>query len=234
VLNRASRVVALTTVEAEHLQRSVGIGPSRIVIMPNAIAEDSLRPYPVTQGESGRLLVLSRLAPRKRVGDLVEALALFPNPIGCDIAGPDEGDGDHIRRLAKRLPTGTVQFLGPVGGDAKSRLLRAARALVLPSSWEGLSISGLEAIAQGTPVIASDSAATGLPSSACLTFPVGDIRALATCIESLDDKRAMVAVRDGVDRARARILSADDHAIQTMNLYRQVLGASKPQSEAVD
>jgi glycosyltransferase involved in cell wall biosynthesis len=228
VLNRASRIIALTTVEAEHLERSLAIRNSRIMVIPNAVAEASLRLYPVAQGESGRLLVLSRLATRKRVADLIEALATFACPIGCDIAGPDEGEGEHIKLLAKRLPAGTIRFLGPVVGDAKSRLLRAATALVLPSSWEGLSISGLEAIAQGTPVIASEAASTGLPKSACLTFPVGDIRALAARIESLSDKRTMVNLQEGVDRSRGDILGAEDHAKLTMQVYRELLSGYEP------
>lgn len=226
ILNRASRIIAVTDVEAEHLQRVIGIRRSRIRVMSNPLESDAMRLNDSQQGESGRLLVLSRLVPDKKVDDLIRALAIMPLPVGCDIAGPDEGDRLRLERLAKQLAATTVKFVGPVFGEQKRRMLRQARALVLPSLSEGLSISALEAIAQGTPVIASDMASIGLPAAACLKFPVGDVAALAACIESLDDTKVLASLQIGLSRARKEIRLIDDYATEVVQIYAEALAAS--------
>jgi glycosyltransferase involved in cell wall biosynthesis len=227
LINRAFRVIALTSSEAEHLHRKLGISESRIRVIPNAVSDESWSIHSAPQGVSGRLLVLSRLSPEKRIGDLLAALAKLRKPIGCDIAGPDAGDGENLKTVVGRLSLETVRFLGPVEGESKARLLRSALALVLPSSSEGLSMSALEAIAQGTPVIASDTAASGLPSGPCLTFPVGNVQALVTCIESLSDSNLRENLQREAQEARHGLLRIDEQARLTMQIYELALDGSR-------
>ena len=61
--------------------------------------------------------------------------------------------GQELRRLAKGLP---ITFLGEQYGDALASLVSQARLVVHPSVSEGMSLLLLEAMAAGTPVLASD------------------------------------------------------------------------------
>ena len=228
LLSRAYRVVALTEVEAAYLNSHLGIRWSQIAVIPNALPESQFEFSDAEPGESERLLVLSRLSVEKRIGDLIRALGLVTSPIGCDIAGPDSGDEQRLRQLADRLPLGTIHFGGPIYGQAKVRALRAAKALVLSSSAEGMSVSALEAIAQGTPVIASDSASAGLPESACLKYPQGDVAALARCIESLNRPSVLTALRANAIREAESILRVPEHTKLLLDVYRRAVAeASK-------
>ncbi len=226
LLNRASRIIALTTEEAGHIEAVIGVRRRNITVLPNPLPASSFALHPDRQGESGRLLVLSRLGPGKRIEDLLNALLLLPNPPGCDIVGPDAGSEAALRQLARSFPEGTVSFLGPVYGEAKTRVIRRARALVLPSVAEGLSMSALEALVQGTPVIASDAASVGIPASACLRFPVGDKVALAACLSALEDVNVIATLREGSERARSTVYRVEDYAASLLALYQRAIERS--------
>ena len=85
------------------------------------------------------------------VADLSEKMAYGKKTV----FGGDEVGADDVERLLDGALADVV-FLGPVYSEAKSRLLRRARCLVLPSHSENFGLVVLEALASGTPVIASD------------------------------------------------------------------------------
>jgi glycosyltransferase involved in cell wall biosynthesis len=92
-----------------------------------------------------------------------------------------------------------VRFLGPVDDDLLPGLYAGARAFVLPSLYEGFGLTALEAMAAGTPVVASDRG--GLPEV------VGDAGALVDPTDPSAIADAVAAAIDadgaaGVERAR--------------------------------
>ncbi|MEI6031835.1 MAG: glycosyltransferase [Synechococcaceae cyanobacterium ELA739] len=111
-------------------------------------------------------LFLSRLHPKKRLELLLEAFALLQQRL------PDAawrlsiaGDGDpvyvaQLKRKAEALGLASrCRWLGFVEGPAKWRELRGAHWFVLPSASENFGIAAVEALAAGTPVLASEAVA---------------------------------------------------------------------------
>lgn len=158
----------------------------------------------------GRLLCLfvGRLVPQKNLDCLIGAMAaLAPeHRPWLAIAGDGPLRG-HVRSLAEASGVaGDLRLLGE--RDDATRLMQAADFLVLPSHYEGLSNSLLEAMAAGCPVIAS--AVGGTPElvehgRTGLLFPSNDSQALASCIADLcddADKRMQLSrqARDYVSR----------------------------------
>ena len=118
----------------------------------------------------------------------MQALRLeIPNAV-LHIAGQGD-DRSRLLRLADELKLGeAVRFLGFVSEEEKRDLLRRAWAHVLPSAKEGWGISNVEAMACGTPAIASNS--PGLRESVVheqtgFLVPHGDHRALAAAMERI-------------------------------------------------
>ncbi len=152
-----------------------GKAAERAVVIRNGIDADALRPEPgkaeirhaLTGGEPDApvLLSLSRLDPRKGVDQLIRAVAALPDDLSrtrLAIAGAPSLVPEHgqlLRDLATELLGDRAIFLGP--RDDVPDLLRAADALVLASSLEGLPLSVLEAQSCGTPVVAYPTA--GIP-----------------------------------------------------------------------
>jgi len=93
--------------------------------------------------------------------------------------------------LADRLEG--ADHLGWVPVDRLRSELQRARALLFPSFWqEPFGMLGVEALAQGTPVIAADSGGTSeWTDVGCLRVPSGDVESMASAIARLDDDPEM-------------------------------------------
>jgi glycosyltransferase involved in cell wall biosynthesis len=114
------------------------------------------------------------------------------------------GDGPHadaLRAAAGRLGLAdAARFVGPVPHDAASEYYNCADALLMPTlTVEGLPYVLLEAMACGTPVIASDSGGVAevvRPGCTGVLVPPGDVAALAAQAGALlrePDLRARLA-----------------------------------------
>lgn len=107
--------------------------------------------------ESGHLAVFTpgRLAPEKGLEDLIDAVALSPPELRGSIQLVIAGDGCLREPLTQRVArlglTSQVRFVGFQQNIPE--LLCAADIVVLPTWREGLSISLLEAMAQGCPIL---------------------------------------------------------------------------------
>jgi glycosyltransferase involved in cell wall biosynthesis len=114
----------------------------------------------------------------------VEGIALLVAGDGPDLA--------HIRHVSSgRGLDGRVRFVGPLGRDDVLALFRAADASILSSSWENFPHTVVEALAVGTPVVAT--AVGGVPELVRdgengLLVPAGDAEALADAIRRLVDE----------------------------------------------
>lgn len=106
-------------------------------------------------------------------------------------AGPLEG----------RLPG--AELLGWLDGAALRALLRRSRALLFPGRWqEPLGILALEALAEGTPVVAVASGGTEEWSDrGCLVVPAGDVEAMAGAVRRLAGDPTLAARLGGEGRA---------------------------------
>jgi len=160
----------LTPIEADQI-RACGIREP-IVITPNGLnLGDFPKPVdlespinaPLNQNlvkTVPRLLFLGRLHPKKGLDLLLSAwakLSALTKDWQLVIAGPDEqGHLAQVRGLAASLGLqNRIVFTGPVTGRVKTHLLYSSDLFVLPSYSEGFSMSLLEAMACGLPVIAT-------------------------------------------------------------------------------
>ncbi|MGP8071617.1 MAG: glycosyltransferase family 4 protein [Thermoplasmata archaeon] len=170
-----------------------------------------------------------RLAPNKGLPYLVEAVARLEPSQRRPIVflGPDWGMRVRLEELARRfgMPDLLV-FLGWLDNRASMRaVVRGASALVLPSEWEAFGLVLLDAMAAGTPIVASS--VGGVPEvldqgRAGRLVPFGDVGALSAALASVIDDRT--GTRDRVRNATERVQGYDwTIAVQRhLALYREV------------
>jgi len=154
LLHRAAVVVALTEHEASLLERFAGRRRApRIEIVPNGV--DPVPPGPPPPGlPEPYVLLLGTVSVRKRQAETVAALA--DTPFAPVVAGGFEGTVAERASFERALAAAGGVWLGELGDAATVRAtLRGAGALVHLSSAEGQSLAVLEALAEGTVVIAS-------------------------------------------------------------------------------
>lgn len=165
ILKRASGFHSLNDLEAEEIRGCMGRTCPRVFVVPNGV---SLTEFPeraassVSDVADGRpyILFLARLHTMKGPDLLLEAFAgvAAAHPeMQLVFAGPDYGMLAALqRRTAELQLTARVRFLGLVSGSERLSLLRNALCLSQPSRDEGFSLSILEAMASGCPVVISE------------------------------------------------------------------------------
>jgi glycosyltransferase involved in cell wall biosynthesis len=142
------------------------------------------------------------------------------------IAGDGSLRGPLEQRAARLGLTDSVHFLGRV--DEVGSLYAAADAVVLPSRWEGLPLSLLEALARGRPVIATH--VGGIPEViengvSGLLVPPDDAKALADALQSFHQRRDLALQLGAAGAERVAIHFTWDRMVEEFEAtYDDVLG----------
>jgi glycosyltransferase involved in cell wall biosynthesis len=239
VARRLDAVLTSSRTSAEQIRRDFRVSTERLRMVWNGVDTEWFRPHPEVARSRSELLCVARASdPNKGVATLVRALARLPQDVTLTLVDQDHGEHEG-RRLAHAL--GCADRLRVVGRVSRGELVRLyARAtlVVVPSLYEGFGLPAVEAMACGTPVVAS--AAGALPEVMAAggggaLVPPGDPEALTKAISELlaaPEARA----RQGA-RARAGIETAFSWpgvARATVSVYREVVerrrARGRPQS----
>ncbi|MBC7950490.1 MAG: glycosyltransferase family 4 protein [Rhodospirillaceae bacterium] len=199
----------------------MGVPDSKIRVLRNGVDLEGFRPMERQKSDAHTLLSVGLLIERKGHHLVIEALTRLPG-IRLMIAGGGPLRGE-LEVLAQRLGVADrVRFLGEVPHDQLPAIYSAADALVLASSREGWANVLLEAMACGTPVIATDiwgTAEVVAAPEAGLLVPERSAKAIAdgiqTLLAALPDRRAT--------RAYAERFSWEPTTQGQLDLFREVL-----------
>ena len=140
------------------------------------------------------LIAVARLVPEKGLDVLLDALAARDSLPPLVVVGDADHQDSYSRKIRSSADENT-RFIGSLPHDQTLALIKDATAFVMPSYHEGLPIALLEALALGTPVIASDIVPNKEiigESTYGFLFRTGDAHDLRQKIEQvlhLDEKR---------------------------------------------
>lgn len=156
-MSPATVVVAVWSAGEQALASALGEGRVRLVV--NGVDTDRFTPVDQQPAGQPRVLYVGLLTPRKGVLDLIEASrALRDRGVDhelCLLGGiPDEGPEAAEPVLA--AADGHAVLLGTRAPEEMPAVYASADVFCLPSWWEAMPLSILEAMASGLPVIASD------------------------------------------------------------------------------
>lgn len=154
-LREAAMFHAVSMKEAEEI-RALGF-TQPIAVIPNGIDVPAVAHRPFAETDR-KLVFFGRLHPTKAADHLVEAwgrvAAEFPE-WSVEIAGPDCGAVPGLKAMIAEKDIPRVKFVGELRDRAKYEFLADADLYVLPSLTENFGITIAEALACGTPTIAS-------------------------------------------------------------------------------
>jgi len=187
------------------------IRPERIVVIPIGVNKRQFCPISRVQKIPDSLLYVGRIAKRKGVDFLIKAMALVvkQNPNArLFIAGTGKGVSGLNKYIRKRGLENNVEFLGYVTENDLNELYNKVMCAVIPSMFEGFGLTTIEAMAAGTPVIATnvDSLREIVEHNVNgLLVEYGDIPMLAEQIVSLlgnENKRGLF-IQSGQEKIKA-------------------------------
>lgn len=191
-LARARAIHVTSTFEQRGLEK-LGIPCDAIRYIPLAVTVPTALSRRMTRANGLRLLFMSRLHPVKDVRTLLLAVASLKDP-GLRLTVAGEGDPRHtseLHALVRALGLDTaVEFTGHLREPEKSAMWETHDLFVLPSLHENFSLSTVEAMATGMPVIVSDQVGVAdrvVAANAGRVVPGADPQALARAIRELSD-----------------------------------------------
>lgn len=171
------------------------------------------------------VLFLGRHEERKGLEVLLEAMTHLPCDVRLWVAG-DGPDTDELQRRTSGDPR--VEWLGRISDAEKASRMSGASVFCAPSRrGESFGVVLLEAMAAGTPIVASDLPGyrrVARPGHDALLTPPGNATALGRALLTVlsDDDRAAALVASG--RPRAETFSMDALARRYLELYERVAG----------
>jgi glycosyltransferase involved in cell wall biosynthesis len=228
--------------------RTYGIAPAKVYVVPNAIER---RPPPAAQTEAERAARLSpygirgpffvyvgNLHPRKNLGRLIEAFGRARRAestlaahqlviIGTEHKFYPRLSSAGVALALDQLPRDSVVFTGQLDDDERDHLVAGAIALAYPSLYEGFGLPPLEAMALGTPVLASST--TSMPEvlgDAAVLVDPRDVDAIAQGLVRLATDPALRVQLRARGTARAAYFSVRHTGNSALDAFRS---ASHPE-----
>jgi glycosyltransferase involved in cell wall biosynthesis len=232
----AAHILTDSNFSSAEIQDVYGIGPERITVAPLGVSPafltaDRTRPCDLPAGiTSPFLLHVGDLHERRNLMVVVDAMLEARRGFGAlpalslVLAGVDRGAGDALCAVAAEagVPEAVVR-LGPVSETLLHELYRCATALVYPSRYEGFGFPVLEAMATGTPVIASRAASIPeVAGSAGVLLDPDDTRGWADAIARVVNDDDLRQRSSAAGLARASEFTWQRTARATLAVYRMV------------
>jgi glycosyltransferase involved in cell wall biosynthesis len=232
-LNTSDARIALTPYYANHLKQRGVKDP--IDILPNGfepVAEDPVRPalLPSDADQHPIMVFMGRLSEQKGLDVLMDAWDKYcatgsPNA-RLAIAGSGELNDWLDQRIADAEQPDSIHKLGRVEDNEKRWLFENAKAVLLPSRFEGLPTVLLEAMNAGAPTVMSDVNDLGrlvTEPDAGLSIPPGDVNALHEAIDTIlkaDEKQITHWSANGKEASKPYLWSTITEDL--LQIYRRV------------
>jgi glycogen synthase len=160
----ADALIAPSRFLARQCEARYGLGADSITVLPHPVGDNPVIERPEATWSKGTICFVGRLEPRKGVLEWVQAavpVAADHQEARFDFVGADAPYGrattvkEHVERQIPDQLRDRFTFRGSHDRAGVRRFLAGAWAAVVPSRWENLPYTCIEAMASGLPVIAS-------------------------------------------------------------------------------
>ena len=236
--HHSDRVLTVSEASKRDILRFYQVPPEKIEVIHNGIderfwtapsEEDVIRVRERYQLTDPFLLYAGNIKPHKNLERVIDAFyrlrcSGFPD-LRLLIIGHEISRYATLRRAVHRYQLHKyVRFLGFVPDETLAVLYRLASVFVFPSLYEGFGLPPLEAMASGTPVVASNvSSLPEVAGDAALLVDPEDPEAIAGAVHMLLTDRTLREELRQRGLARARTFTWGESVARTRAIYAEVL-----------
>ncbi len=233
VARRIPDLLTVSSSSAEDIAADFGVLPEQLSVVPLGVDTGLFTP-PSQPRVAGRVIaVASADTPLKGVAHLLQAIAALrtQHELELQLVAKLEFNGPTEKLIAELGLSDIVHISSGLSDAELARLLASAEIACIPSLYEGFSLPAVEAMASGTPVVASRAGALpevlGTDGSCARLVTPGDtgdlVRVLGGLLASPDELHRMGAAgrRRGLD-----VYSWESVAAQTVQVYRRAIARS--------
>lgn len=255
VLRRANRIIVATLAELTQLRFLYRTDVQKLVVIPPgvdtshfySIPADEAKQFIGLKPENRMILFVGRIEPLKGVDTLIQAMSCLDQsltsarrPVHLAIIGGEphadpkdmSAEMSRLQKMCDDLCMGSmVLFLGKRAQDTLPYYYSAAEVLVMPSLYESFGMVALEAMACGTPVIASEVGGLGyLVQNGETGYTIPDSDPEMLC-EKLSILLGDNELREKLGERAAEYAQNYDWekiALKIMDVYKEVISVGQP------
>ncbi|WP_337191755.1 glycosyltransferase family 4 protein [Streptomyces sp. HUCO-GS316] len=235
VARRLPSVLTVSGTSRQEIVDHLGVRQNRIRVVHVGADTDLFSPDPAVPQKPGRIVTTSSAdVPLKGLVHLVEALAKVRTEhpdAHLVVVGKRPEEGPVAQTVERYGLEDAVEFVKGISDAELVDLVRSAQVACVPSLYEGFSLPAAEAMATGTPLVATTGGAipevAGRDGETCVAVPPGDPGALAVGLSRLlgdPHLRARLGAA-GRDRVLERFTWARA-AEGTVSRYREAIARS--------
>jgi glycosyltransferase involved in cell wall biosynthesis len=240
VARRLPSVLTVSAASRREIIDDFGVARHRVHVVPIGADTRVFHPDPAVPRVPGRIVTTASAdVPLKGLTHLVEALAKVrtEHPAAhLVVVGARPAQGPVAAALdayGLSAAPGAVEFVKGISDAELADLVRGAEIACVPSLYEGFCLPAAEAMAAGTPLVATTGGAipevAGPDGETCLAVPPGDAGALAAALTRLLDDEALRRRIAAAGRERVlRRFTWEQAARATAEHYRAALGGNAP------
>lgn len=232
-IKRASAIIAVSQTTKADLVEHLGVAASKVQVVYEGVDGSVFRPVQARPFEFPYILYVGSEQPRKNLAALVEAFARLKRSgkhpdlrlVKVGTPGGRESDfrSDTERLLAQHGVRDSVVLVDRVHAAALPAYYAGAECTVLPSLYEGFGLPVLEAMACGSPLVASSAGSIPeIAGDAALIVSPRDSVGLADAIERVLSDSILCKELRGRGLRRAAAFTWDRMAAETAAIYEAV------------
>jgi glycosyltransferase involved in cell wall biosynthesis len=224
-------IITVSTSSQRDIVRDFKVPADRMTVVPVGIDPQLFRPVDHVRAVPGRIVTTASAdVPLKGLTVLLEAVAKLrvERDVELVVVGKRRHGGETDATLARLGLEGAVRFVSGISDDELVELLSSAEVAAVPSLYEGFSLPAIEAMACGTPLVATTGGAlpevVGRDGDTGLLVEPGNPEQLASALRDLLDDEGL---RQRIGAAgRRRVLERytwASAARQTVDVYRAAI-----------
>lgn len=229
VARRIPELLTVSSSSATDIADDFGVSPDQLHVVPLGVDTALFRP--AEQRVPGRIIAIASAdVPLKGVSHLLHAVARLRVERNLDVqlVSKLEPNGPTAKLIAELGISDIVHSSSGLTDEELAALLASAEVACIPSLYEGFSLPAVEAMASGTPIVASRAGAlpevVGEDGECARLVAPGDVDELTRALGELLDSPAKRHRLGASGRRRAlEVFSWESVAAQTVAVYERVM-----------
>ncbi|HUO40183.1 MAG TPA: glycosyltransferase family 4 protein, partial [Mycobacterium sp.] len=230
VSRQIPELLTVSSSSAADIANDFGVSPEQLHVVPLGVDTRLFKPGPDPRCKGRIIAIASADIPLKGIGTLLHAVAWLrvERDLELQLVAKVEPNGATHKLIAELGISDCVRITSGLSDDELAALFASAEVACIPSLYEGFSLPAVEAMASGTPIVASRVGAlpevVGTDGACAQLVTPADVdeltRALGHLLDSPDKRRRLGAA----GRRRAlEVFSWESVAAQTVHVYEKAI-----------
>lgn len=229
VARRIPNLITVSSSSAADIAEDFGVTPDQLHVVPLGVDTELFTP--AEHRVPGRIIAIASAdVPLKGVSHLLHAVARLraTHQLDVQLVSKLEPNGPTEKLIAELGISDIVQASSGLSDTELAQLLASAEVACIPSLYEGFSLPAVEAMASGTPIVASRAGAlpevVGPDGECARLVPPADVGELTTVLRELLDSPQQRRRLGAAGRQRAlAVFSWESVAAQTVAIYERAI-----------